>query len=73
MSGAVHDFNCQLILKAPEVPKCELRKPGPKALRLGWSSWLKTRDFPHDADDAILGSHLTRIQASHYKDNQART
>jgi type VI secretion system protein ImpH len=72
MSGAVHDFSCQLILKASEVPKCELRKPGSNALRLGWSSWLKTRDFPSDADDAILGSHLTRIRAPNYKDSQAR-
>ena len=72
MSGAVHDFNCQLILKAAEVPKCELRKPGSNPLRLGWSSWLKTKEFSRDADDAILGSHLTRIQAPHYKDSQAR-
>jgi type VI secretion system protein ImpH len=72
MSGAVHDFSCQLIVKASEVPKCELRKPGANAFRLGWSSWLKTRDFSRDADQAILGSHLTRIQASHYKDGQAR-
>jgi type VI secretion system protein ImpH len=72
MSGAVHDFNCQLILKATEVPKCELRKPGPGTFRLGWSSWLKTHDFLSDADDAMLGSHLTKIQASHYKDSQTR-
>ncbi len=35
MSGAVHDFSCQLILKAAEVPKCELRKPGAKPLSIG--------------------------------------
>lgn len=72
MSGAVPDFSYQLILKAAEVPKCELRKSDSKAIRLGWSSWLKTRDFPRDTGDAVLGSHLTRIQTAHYKDNQAR-
>jgi type VI secretion system protein ImpH len=72
MSGAVDDFSCQLVLKAAEVPKCELRKPDSNAFRLGWSSWLKTRDFSRDASDAILGNHLTRLQTSHYKDSQAR-
>ncbi|MBI4523608.1 MAG: type VI secretion system baseplate subunit TssG [Deltaproteobacteria bacterium] len=59
--GQTLDFDVQLILKAAEVPACRLEKPGAGGLRLGWSSWLKTRDFTHDAEDAVLGSHLTRI------------
>ena len=65
--GLTLDFDVQLILKEAEVPSCQLRKPGPDALKLGWSSWLKSREFVHDAEDAVLGSHLTRIEASPYK------
>jgi type VI secretion system protein ImpH len=60
-AGEELDFDVQLVLKAPEVPGCRLSQPGPDALRLGWSSWLKTGDFARDADDAVLGSHLTRV------------
>jgi type VI secretion system protein ImpH len=59
--GLILDFDVQLVLKAAEVPLCELKKPGPTASRLGWSSWLKSREFSHDAADAVLGRHLTRI------------
>ena len=59
--GQEVDFDLRLILKATEVPACRLGKPGLGSLRLGWSSWLKTKDFPRDAEDAILGCHLTRI------------
>jgi type VI secretion system protein ImpH len=63
LAGQTLDFDVQLILTAAEVPLCELKKPGPAALRLGWSSWLKTREFSGDATDAVLGCHLTRISA----------
>ena len=59
--GQEMDFDLQLILKANEVPACRLGKPGLGALRLGWSSWLRTEEFTRDAEDAILGCHLTRI------------
>jgi type VI secretion system protein ImpH len=59
--GMTLDFDVQLVLKAAEVPGCRLGSPGPQALRLGWSSWLKTREFSEDASDAVLGPHLTRI------------
>ncbi len=60
--GLTLDFDVQLVLKAAEVPGCRLTKPGPEALRLGWSSWLKTKPFSKDAADAVLGRHLTRIR-----------
>jgi type VI secretion system protein ImpH len=62
--GLTLDFDIQLVLKPAQVPACQLMRPGPKALRLGWSSWLKTRAFSHDASDAVLGSHLTRTHNS---------
>jgi type VI secretion system protein ImpH len=60
-AGMTLDFDVQLVLKAAEVPFCRLQKPAPSALRLGWSSWLKSKPFSHDASDAVLGCHLTRI------------
>lgn len=61
--GQELDFDVQIVLKAAEVPACRLGKPGDEALRLGWSSWLKTKEFQRDAEDARLGSHLTRVEA----------
>jgi type VI secretion system protein ImpH len=60
--GLPLDFDVQLVLQAAEVPACRLTRPGPEALRLGWSSWLKTREFSYDAAEAVLGRHLTRMQ-----------
>jgi len=60
-AGMTLDFDVQLVLKAAEVPFCRLQKPGPDALRLGWSSWLKSKAFSRDASDAVLGCHLTKI------------
>jgi type VI secretion system protein ImpH len=61
--GLALNFDIQLILKAGEVPSCALGKPSAEALRLGWSSWLKTKHFCADTGDAILGSHWTRTQS----------
>ncbi len=59
--GLTLDFDVQLVLQAAEVPRCELKSSGPDALRLGWSSWLKTKAFSRDASDAVLGRHLARM------------
>ncbi len=51
---AEFDFDIQLVLKAEEVPSCQLSsKPG-KGARLGRFAWLKSRDFEKDADDAVF-------------------
>jgi type VI secretion system protein ImpH len=47
------DFDVQLILKKEDVPPCEVSR-GPTAARLGRSSWLKRREFEHDAGDAVF-------------------
>ena len=62
LDGLPLDFDVELVLQAAEVPACRLTRPGPEALRLGWSSWLKTREFSYDAAEAVLGRHLTRMQ-----------
>jgi type VI secretion system protein ImpH len=51
-AGYELDFDVQLVVAAAEVPACRLQSTG--AARLGLSSWLKVREFTHDADDPIL-------------------
>ena len=47
------DFEVQLLLRAAEVPFCDLEgEPG--SPRLGLSSWLKTGPFREDAGDLVL-------------------
>ncbi len=53
-AGQEFDFDIQLILRAAEVPWCRLGGSGEQTPRLGWSTWLKSVEFEHDVDDAIL-------------------
>jgi type VI secretion system protein ImpH len=48
------DFDVQLILKAEEVPWCHPSRDPRRAAQLGRSSWLKCREFSHDAEDAVF-------------------
>lgn len=52
-AGLELDFDAQLVLRARQVPSCRLQSTAGGA-RLGWSSWLKTRELKHDAADTIL-------------------
>ncbi len=57
-AGQECDFDVQLILKAAEIPACRLGETGECAPRLGWSTWLKSREFSRDAEDAVLPGQL---------------
>ena len=61
--GQEFDFDVQLILKAEEVPKSQLGATGERAPRLGWTTWLKTKDFTHDAEDAVFTGRVTQVGA----------
>lgn len=61
VAGQEYDFDVQLVLKASAVPWCRLGAPGNEAPRLGWSAWLKTREFTHDAAQAIFPDRLARL------------
>ena len=51
-AGLAMDIDTQLVLKVEEVPWCQLSSAaGP---RLGWNTWVRSRDLARDADDAIL-------------------
>ncbi|MHC4644355.1 MAG: type VI secretion system baseplate subunit TssG [Planctomycetota bacterium] len=43
-------WDLQLILRAAEVPRTSLAKMG----RLGWSTWLCSRNIEKDADDLVI-------------------
>ncbi len=63
LAGQEFDFDVRLMLLAAEVPRCRLGDTGARAPRLGWSTWLKSREFARDADDTVLGSRLTQLGA----------
>lgn len=43
-------WDVQMILAKDEVPAMQLGKSG----RIGWTSWLKTGPFDHDAEDIVV-------------------
>lgn len=53
--GPILQFDLQLMLKADQVPWCELGNEGAGGPRLGWCAWLKTEPFASDAGDALFG------------------
>lgn len=58
--GPELDFDVQLVLKAPEVPECQLA--GESCPRLGWNTWIRTQVLGHDADDAVFeGEELVLV------------
>jgi len=48
--GRQYFWDVQLTLQADQVPRTQLGHNG----RLGWTTWLTTLPFSHDADDLIL-------------------
>jgi type VI secretion system protein ImpH len=57
-AGQEFDFDVQLVLRASEVPWCQLG-----TVQLGFTSWLKTREFVLDADQVVFSGGLTRLGA----------
>jgi type VI secretion system protein ImpH len=49
------EVEAQLILKQPEVPRCDLGKDGESGPRLGWFTWIKSGlDFDRSPADTVL-------------------
>lgn len=48
--GDEFDWDLNLVLKAKDVPRCELGRSG----ELGWTTWLGQRRSPADANDVIV-------------------
>lgn len=53
-AGPDLDFNVNLICNAKEVPTCRLRESDVYAPRLGWTTWLKTKEFLRHADQVTF-------------------
>jgi len=45
-----YSWDVQLVLTKAEVPVTQMGRAG----RLGWTTWLKTKPFDHDAEDLVL-------------------
>lgn len=54
LAGMEFDFDIQLVLKAIEVPSCQLTTQGPEIPLLGWTTWLKTRPLRIDDPQLVL-------------------
>jgi type VI secretion system protein ImpH len=52
--GPELDFDVQLILKAEDVPPCQLQDGAGIGPHLGWNTWLGTGKPLRDADDAVF-------------------
>src|SRR5262249_27602642 len=56
------DFDVQVVLRAADVPECELSEGG-LGPRLGWNTWIRSGPMPHDADDAVFeGVTVVRVE-----------
>jgi type VI secretion system protein ImpH len=56
LAGTTFDCEIQFIVKKEEVPQCQLGNAARPGARLGWTSWLKTRDFNRDPSDIVLAA-----------------
>ncbi len=67
--GLSLDFEFRLVLRADEIPPCQLGSTGPLATRLGWSTWLVSRPATRDADDVRLDADA--LEAFHERADRA--
>ncbi len=56
-AGPTFDMDCQLVLRAKEVPWCQFSRDTQRGPRLGWNTWLRRNEFTQDAEDALLALH----------------
>jgi type VI secretion system protein ImpH len=52
--GPAIDFDVQLVLKAEDVPPCQLAEKAGLGPRLGWNTWICSQPRKHDAEDAAF-------------------
>jgi type VI secretion system protein ImpH len=53
-SNEEFEFEIQLILRRDEVPRCELGAKEDGAPRLGWVTWVKSKEMERDPADTVL-------------------
>jgi type VI secretion system protein ImpH len=52
--GPELDFDVQPVLRAAEVPLCQLTADASDAPRLGWNTWLHGDAIARDVEDAVF-------------------
>ena len=63
--GPELDFDVQLVLRAEEVPPCQLAESPSFAPRLGWNTWVASQAPAEDADDPVFeGDDVRWLNAS---------
>jgi type VI secretion system protein ImpH len=58
--GPELDFDVQLVLKAEDVPACQLAGASGGGPQLGWNTWLFNAPCRHDAEDAVFEGETVR-------------
>jgi type VI secretion system protein ImpH len=53
-AGCTFDIDAQLVLKASEVPWCEVGCHADQPALLGWNTWIRGHDLSRDVDDTVL-------------------
>jgi type VI secretion system protein ImpH len=56
-AGEHFSWDAQLVLAKDEVPAIQIGVAG----RLGWTTWLKTVPFKHDAEDLVLNPPVEKL------------
>ena len=56
-AGQEFDIDTQLILKASEVPSCQLSAGTLSGARLGYDMWTRLGEFVHDRSEAVFVLH----------------
>jgi type VI secretion system protein ImpH len=54
LAGPEFDFDVQLVLRAEDVPVCQLSSKAPLPPMLGWTTWVRTREMDRDCDDVVF-------------------
>jgi type VI secretion system protein ImpH len=58
------DFDVQVVLRAADVPECQLAEGG-LGPRLGWNTWMRSGPMPADAADAVFeGLTVCRVESA---------
>jgi type VI secretion system protein ImpH len=52
--GAEMTFDVQLVLRAADVPECELSGDEDNGPRLGWNTWITSREPERDAEEVVF-------------------
>jgi type VI secretion system protein ImpH len=62
--GPEFDFDMQVILKADEVPECQLPEGTADGPRLGWNAWIGSQSFAAPAEEAVFeGEEVVSLNA----------